>query len=317
MLGAFADSNRLIRYKLYKKFGIPFRPKAPDFPRMVLLEPTNYCNLLCAHCAYKTIVKNSNYKQGFMKFVLYKKIIDEISKYKGITLRPFDRGEALMSHDLPKMIRYAKEKGIERVWLNTNGVLLSSQMSKELLGAGLDQLEISIDAVSRETFEKIKGKDEYDQVVKNTIEYCRLKKKLYPKTKSVVSFVESEMNTFEKDDFIKFWQNYADYVNIRPVHQHGSLVENQRVSKEKKGERRLPCSILWERISIDFCGNARFCEIDWENIGIMGNINDFSIKEIWNSEKYKQLRKLHLERKFSEIALCNICKSYYEAGRWG
>lgn len=310
----YFDPNRF-RYGLHKKIGIKFRPKAPVFPPMLIVETSSYCNLSCIHCPRTNAAKNNGSFEGFMDFELYKKIIDEMSQYKYATLRPFGRGEALINPDFPRMIRYAKEKGVRKIWLNTNGVLLSPEMSKELLEAGLDTLEVSIDATTRETFKKIKGKDKYDVVVKNTIECCRLKKELYPKSEIVVSFVESSLNTLEKDAFVKFWQNHADHVNIRPVHQHGALVRNQRISKLKE-EERLPCSILWERVEIHYYGGLNYCEFDWENREEVGNVRDLSIKEIWNSKKYKQLRKLHIEKRFSDIALCSVCKSYHEASGW-
>lgn len=73
---AYSNPNRF-RYWLHKKIGVKFRPKAPDFPPMILLEPTNYCNFSCIHCPYKFISKRPRCKQGFMNFDLYKKIISK------------------------------------------------------------------------------------------------------------------------------------------------------------------------------------------------------------------------------------------------
>lgn len=313
---SYSNPNRF-RYWFHKRTGIKFKPKALEFPPMVIVETSSYCNLSCIHCPRVNVAKNDDYFDGFMDFDLYKKIIDEMSQYKYTALRPFGRGEALINPDLPRMVRYAKEKGVRKIWLNTSGVLLSPKKSKELLDAGIDRLEVSIDAATRETFKKIKGKDKYDQVVKNTIECCRLKEELYSQKEIVVSFVESAINTSEKDAFIKFWQNYANHVRIRPVHQHGALVSNLRESKEKKEEERLPCSILWERVEINYYGGLKYCEFDWENKEEVENVKNSSIKEIWNSEKYEQLRRLHIEKRFCEIPLCSICRSYHEAGRWG
>ena len=157
----------------------------------------------CAHCPYTYISQKPSYSQGFMDLNLYKKIIDEISLYKGITLRPFERGEALINPQLAEMIKYAKEKGVERIWLNTNGLLLTPKKSRELLEAGLDRLEVSIDAASEKTFSLIKGVDgkTLRKVIANTIEYFNLKQTFFannPNKKLVVSFVESETNTSEK-----------------------------------------------------------------------------------------------------------------------
>ncbi|UCC38734.1 MAG: SPASM domain-containing protein [Candidatus Aminicenantes bacterium] len=319
---AYFDSNRF-RYWLHKKIGTKFKPKAFNLPLMVLLEPVFYCNFSCIHCPYSIISNKPEFKKSFMDFDLYKKIIDEISQFNNVTLRPFDRGEALFNPQLSQMIKYAKEKGIKNIWLNTNGSILTSQKSKELLESGLDLLEVSIDAFTEDTFSKIKGVDGkiLRKVKKNTIEYFRLKNKLYPDDstkKLIVSFVESEINTSEKDAFIKFWKNYSDRVRVRPFHQHGRLIKENLRTKKKKKEKveRLPCSILWKRVSIDYCGNLRFCELDWENKGIMGSVKNSSIKEIWTSKEYKRLRRLHTDKRFSEIPLCSICESYNEEGGW-
>lgn len=311
----YSNSNKF-RYWLHKKIGIEFKPRALEFPRMVIAETSSHCNLSCIHCCRTYFVENGNFIESFMDFDLYKKIIDEMSQYKYTTLRPMGFGEALINPEFTRMIRYAKEKGINEIWLNTNGTLLSPKMSRELLGAGIDRIEVSIDAATPEMFFKIKGKDQYDKVVKNTIECCRLKKELCLKTEIVVSFVESEINTSEKNAFIKFWNNHADIVNIRPVHQYGSLIKNLRTHKNKKEEERFPCRMLWDVVLIDYNGSLRYCCLDGENRSVIGNVKNSSIKEIWNSEGYKQLRTLHIDKRFSEIPLCNVCKSYYEAGHW-
>jgi len=300
------------RFLLHRKYGTKFKPKAPKFPPMLIVETTNYCNLSCIHCPQSTLTKKAGYKHGFMDFDLYKRIINEASLYKKVILRPFGGGEALIHPDLPKMVRYAKEKGIESIWLNTNGLLLTSEKSKALLDAGLDRIEISIDATTEETYRKIKGKTGLSKVIANTLEYCDLKEKLYPDKKITASFVESNVNASEKDGFISFWENRVDHVNIRSVHQHGALVERLSKDKEKDEPERLPCPLLWRRVQINYYGGLIYCEYDWENREEVGNVKDLSIREIWNGAKYKYLRKLHVERRFSEIPLCSICKTHSE-----
>ncbi|MGB3242493.1 MAG: radical SAM protein, partial [Candidatus Omnitrophota bacterium] len=204
---AYFNTNKF-RYWLHKKTGMKFQPKAPKFPPMIIAETSSYCDLLCLHCPRTTLARNDASFEGFMDFDLWKKIVDEIAQYKHTTLRPFGRGEALINPDFVRMIQYAKEKGVGNVWLNTNGLLLSPEKSKDLLNTRIDVIEISIDAASRDTFEKIKGKDVYDTVVENTIACCRQKKESHPKTKIVVRFVESSLNTPEKDAFLDFWKDY-------------------------------------------------------------------------------------------------------------
>ena len=60
-------------------------------------------------------------------------------------------GEPMLVKDLPRMIRYLKDRGIY-VLFNTNGTLLAPKKRRELIDTGLDELRVSLDAAERETF---------------------------------------------------------------------------------------------------------------------------------------------------------------------
>ena len=92
----FSDSNNF-RYWLHKKIGFKFKPKVLEFPKMIIVETSSYCNLSCIHCSRTYLVRNGNFTESFMEFDLYKKIIDEMSQYKYTTLRPMGFGEALIN----------------------------------------------------------------------------------------------------------------------------------------------------------------------------------------------------------------------------
>jgi MoaA/NifB/PqqE/SkfB family radical SAM enzyme len=106
------------------KYG--FKNKQDEiFPPMVFAEITNICNLKCIHCPYSYIFKQKFYKPRHMEFNIYKKIVNEVSKYKDIILRLVCDGEPLMHPNFLEMIKYAKQNGIKTVSFNTNGTLLN------------------------------------------------------------------------------------------------------------------------------------------------------------------------------------------------
>jgi cyclic pyranopterin phosphate synthase len=64
-------------------------------------------------------------------------------------------GEPLVRHDLHKLVaRLADLEGVEDLALTSNGILLAEQAAA-LKAAGLDRLNVSLDALSEETFQKI------------------------------------------------------------------------------------------------------------------------------------------------------------------
>lgn len=320
----YSDPNR-VRYWLSKISGARFVPKVPTSPPQLFVEPTNFCNLACVHCPHPQLSKKREHRRGFMDFNLYKRIIDEASQYKHVILRPFGFGEPLIDSRISQMIKYAKDKHIRNVWLTTNGALLSSDRSKELLSAGLDHLDVSIDAVTAETFSKIKGvrEDVYHRVVENTINYSKIKRELFPndyRKMLIVSFIESRISSSEKNKFIQFWKRYADLILIRPVHPHVNLVQDDlRIVRSENKPKSFPCPFLWRYTTIDYQGNVSFCDFDWEKKAVVGNVDKLTIREIWNSNEYNKIRQMHIDGRFNEVPLCGECKSYHVSdgcNRW-
>ena len=66
----------------------------------------------------------------FMKFDLYKKIIDEASKFNLFTLKFSMRGEPTSDKELPRKVAYAKKMGIKEVWINTHGANLTEDYKR-------------------------------------------------------------------------------------------------------------------------------------------------------------------------------------------
>jgi len=290
------------------------RPRLKDFPPMVMLETTTRCNLACNHCPNSILSKDKKWV-GDMGIELYKKLIDEISNEDPTTVvRPFDSGEPLLRKDMEEMIEYAKKKGIQYVSINTNGVLLNEARCQKLLNSGLDHIEISVDAMSKETFKKIKNVDLYDRVKENILKLIQLRDVFRPDFIISVSFVKQRDNAHETDAFYAYWKEKVNRVYIRKYHRHANLVEDFGLSEDIKTDesrmnRRHPCPYLWDRIIVQHDGRVRFCENDWKAEFALGNAWTQTLKEIWNSEAYQNLRASHLKGTFSH-PFCRECPDW-------
>lgn len=65
----------------------------------------------------------------------------------------------------------------------------------------------------------------------------------------------------------------------------------------------------YERCCIYSNGDVVLCSQDWEHEVIIGNINENTIEEVWNSDKAKQIRRIVLgKEKCPKNFLCNRCK---------
>ncbi len=91
-------------------------------------------------------------------------LVTKVSKEFGVKAVKLTGGEPTLRKDLPELVRGIKGLGVADVSMTTNGVLLES-LAEKLKEAGLDRVNVSLHAVTREKFKEITGVDAFDKVV--------------------------------------------------------------------------------------------------------------------------------------------------------
>jgi radical SAM protein with 4Fe4S-binding SPASM domain len=137
------------------------QPVARQEPVCLYLETTNRCNLLCTTCprTYEELEPPAD-----MSWELFTRIIDQIPNLMRAVLHGV--GEPMLVKDLPRMVRYLKDRGVY-VLFNTNGTVLNARNGRALIDSGLDELRVSLDASNRKSFLAVRGKDYFDRILKN------------------------------------------------------------------------------------------------------------------------------------------------------
>jgi MoaA/NifB/PqqE/SkfB family radical SAM enzyme len=132
-------------------------------PVEVNLDPCNNCQLDCVWCNAKNIIDHTK-KVVFTREHLLS-TIRNIAEWgvKGLCFA--GGGEPTLCPDLADAMYYAKEKGLE-VALISNGLFINERQ----ITATRDTcrwIGISVDAATKETYLKLKGKDCFDKVIEN------------------------------------------------------------------------------------------------------------------------------------------------------
>lgn len=295
--------NLFINYFLNKQV-TKIMNEYKNAPYCVKIENTNACNSRCIMCPHDKMKR----RIGFMDWKLFEKVVDECTRLgvEHISLHGF--GEPFLDKTFPEKVKYAKSKGIKRISTSTNASLLNADVATRLVDSGLDEIVISIDAATKETFEKIRIGLDYATVETNTINLVKIRdEKGSKKPFVVVDFVELNENKNDKNLFIKKWKNIADHVSISPLHNWGGKkLQVERVHKNVP--YRVPCRLLWTDLVVNWDGTVPLCCLDTENEIILGNLNENTIQEIWKGEKLNNIRKKQIEGRFDEISMCRNCK---------
>jgi radical SAM protein with 4Fe4S-binding SPASM domain len=130
-------------------------------PVCLYLETTNRCNLLCTTCprTYEELEPPAD-----MSWELFTSIVDQVPDLTRAVLHGV--GEPMLVKNLPRMVRYLKDRGVY-VLFNTNGTVLNERNGRALIKAGLDELRVSLDASNAKSFREIRGKNYFDRILRN------------------------------------------------------------------------------------------------------------------------------------------------------
>ena len=252
-----------------------------------------------------------------MPWSLFTKIIDEIADVdKNVRVWMVFFGEALLlkrkKPSIFDMIAYAKSKGLTDVVLNSNANLLDHKAAQGLIESGLDAIYIGIDAFSPATYGKVRVGGDYEKTVNNVVNLIKLKKQMNSENPKVfVQFVEMEVNSNEKEDFIKFWTEHGATVKIRPKVSWAGMIDAPNLVLGN--EERWPCYWVMQTLSVTDTGKVVTCAVDLDAKYVAGDVNEKSLREIWNNN-LKDLRQLHLSKRFDELPEnCRNCRDWQSA----
>jgi len=204
-------------------------------PVCLYLETTNRCNLLCTTCprTYEELEPPAD-----MSWKLFCSIVDQIPNVARAVLHGV--GEPLLVKNLPRMVRYLKDRG-SYVLFNTNGTVLNEKNGRALIEAELDELRVSLDAANAESFRAIRGKNYFNRILKNVRAFRDLQEREGRAKPRVSAWLTGMRDTVEQlPDFVRV----AAETGVREVYlQRLVFFEENAIGKAR------PNQALYEQLS--------------------------------------------------------------------
>lgn len=198
--------------------------RAHDYLRISL---TDNCNFRCLYCMPDEkiqLMPRHNLMQSDEIFEIAKIFVSV-----GVKKIRLTGGEPLVRKDFAEIIKTLSLLPV-KLALTTNGLLLDRYLDN-LVFAGIQSVNISIDSLQRDRFQKITQRNELEKVLKN-ISLC-MDNGIYVKLNVVL------MNGFNEDevfDFIQFTKNqpvHLRFIEFMPFHKNqwekDKVVDNQAI----------------------------------------------------------------------------------------
>jgi radical SAM protein with 4Fe4S-binding SPASM domain len=286
------------------------------FPPQLVIENTSICNLTCIHCSHRELIR----KKRHMDRDLWNKIVEEVGRESPMTeIWPTFYGEALImgyKNELWDRLDYADKVGCKNLVLNSNGTLLDRwDQIDRILNSPLKRFIISLDGLSKETFEKIREKAKWEEVYPAVERLCaeRIRRgQKYPAITAQFSVMPA--NAHEVDDYRKYWNDRGAEVKVRPMLEWTATgtVRTDTIAHDR--EFRIACPWGNNTMAIHQDGSVVACAVDYEGRFKPGNVREISVKEAW-LRLGEQLRKVHREHRWKDLPeICKGCGDWQVAG---
>lgn len=295
---AAVASNSLIKKRLEERIETAVLSETPPFPRTVLVEVSNICNHRCVFCAYPKMTRPRNViDPGLFRDVMrqaYELGAREAGLYAG--------AEPLTCKHLDEYIAYLSDLGYDYIYISTNGTLADEARFKRLIDAGLHSIKFSVNGGDRETYAKIHGKDQFDKVINNIRFVNQYRRTIGRPLYLAVSFVEVPENAPSFAALERLVGPLVDeIVHFPAVNQNGQML-NLPV------DPAIPdtCVLPFNQVHISREGYIRACCNDYQNLLATEDLNKVSLKDAWFGERFRELRRRHLEKDLKG-ALCHNC----------
>lgn len=308
----------------------------------VAVDTNNLCNLRCIMC-YMSLDEFRN-KARFMDMGLFERLAREAFP-KTRVLDMSCSYEPFMTKNFVEYLRIARRSCPGQIGICTNATLMKESDAEAIVGERLlDEVSVSIDGLTKETFEDIRAKGDFDKALRG-FELIRDARAAHKSRGPLVRMNYTMMgkNIGEVEGLFDFAQKYGvDVVQLRHAHltrefQHlyeDSLFYRQEESDQalrqvaKDFERdksktlihpplfsdagrsfvceRSQCAYAWFNFRVFSDGDIRLC-----GMGSIGNVSE-GFEKVVHSPKVQEIRQRLLAGDYKE--LCGGCHVVSDVG---
>ena len=297
-------------------------------PFTVIIEPSSLCNFRCIQC-FQSIKDDSYFmkNRGNMPMRRFLRVIEQLQAWPGPRIKVLKLslyGEPLVNSEFCEMLRVVREADIaERIETTTNASLLSRDVAEKLVESQLDYARVSIYAAEQQKHRDVTGVGIDISSIHQNLKMLQEVKKQKGSDKPFVSCKMLDSYSDENDMFIRLYQDVADEVYIDKPHNWIKLDgidfiknyykdETKAVAEDLTGNssQRITCPMAFTTMAVRSNGDVSPCCVDFIGGTNLGNVEELSLQEIWNSDKWYEFQKMQLENRKQENFSCARCDIY-------
>lgn len=297
-------------------------------PAIVRVDASTICQLRCTSCPTTAGAIDAFVGSGFLKLSDFRHLIENNDFIKRVELTNW--GEIFLNPELPQIIRYAYERGVELVALNgVNFNTVKPEVLETLVKYRFRAISVSIDGATQETYEKYRVRGNLETVLSN-IRKLNEYKKQYRSSRPELQwqYVVFGHNEHEIEQAralatelgMRFqpklnWEDMYDlpYSAVQDKDMVrdvlGAADREEFHQKHNKHFCSVVCGEMWTSPQVSFDGEVLGCPVNhWSSFG---NAFKENLVDILNGERMNYARAMLTgEAPGREDIPCTTCKVY-------
>lgn len=228
-------------------------------------------------------------------------------------------GEPLLHPDIAPMVKLITDGGIaDVVDIVTNGALLNTKLSTELLNSGLGKLRISLQGLDSDAYKRVSDINlDFEKFKNNIREFKEMRDRGNYSTQIYIKILDSVLDRHSEEDFYEMFSPLCDYIAVEHLAplvneiQYENIFDKKEFNTNVKGNKIADlqvCPWPFYSVLINPDGDVLPCCNHYKPI-MLGNIKSESIVNIWNSQCLKEFQKQQLLYKRSSNDVCRSCSN--------
>jgi len=286
----------------------------PHLKRAVIqelnLELCSACNLRCRFCSL-----DSKLRAGVMKIETLERVLDEIADEERFHVRALNlhhSGDALLHPKFPQFLetiaarKRAAPRRFPTVTLLTSATHLVGEKAQALVDTdAVDWIRFSVDGGNRRDFESIRVGAKWDEVLANIHAFLDLAQRRGKKPRTGVIALFERPDPEISDEFRALLARITNYM---PRYPH-TWVGNKDLGVAKKPVQPTGlCGFILIQTVVLFDGGVTLCCNDLNAEGVIGNIHESSLYDVFRGEKRAAAIQAMRENRRGSLPMCGTCE---------
>lgn len=330
------ENQPVVRPRIHSAEKKPLQDLLPIMtPISAHVDISSICNYRCSFCfqADTKGMKEVGLKRGWMEVDMFKKIVDGFKEFpdKIKKIKIGNHGEPTLHPNVAEMVKYARESNTaDIIEMFTNGSRLEPKLNEAMVKAGLQRINISLEGLTDERYLQVAGvKQNFQEIIDGVKSLYEIKTReksdlqIYVKIADQAHALKGDkdvkflMTDDERNFFFETFTPICDEIFVEKVVPQWAdtqldkqnEVEDTGMYGQKINKWKDSCPFIFMYMHFNCDGTVSPCTLDWPRKVVIGNVNDESVKDIWQGKALRELQVAMLAGQRKCINLCNNCSA--------